>query len=99
MCNWDVVEEIVNWIFYLDIVISMFSPEIDAEGNCCTEVSTVVVGYLKSWFVFDLLVCVPYDQVFLLMSDDMDNCTDNKQPSTITPRCCVSSASRRCSVC
>lgn len=62
------VDLTIDTLFFIDIIVTFFSAYIDSEGQLITKSKTIVVSYLKTWFLTDLVACVPL-QVFLDGSD------------------------------
>ncbi len=58
---WQVAENLVNALFMLDILINFFSAYYDDDGNLVSSRSRIACMYLKSWFIIDLISCLPFD--------------------------------------
>ncbi|XP_023246460.1 potassium voltage-gated channel protein eag [Copidosoma floridanum] len=66
-----VVDTIVDVIFFIDIVLNFHTTFVGAGGEVVSDPKVIRMNYLKSWFVIDLLSCLPYD-VFNAFDHDED---------------------------
>ncbi|XP_037036677.1 potassium voltage-gated channel protein eag isoform X2 [Bradysia coprophila] len=66
-----VVDSIVDVIFFIDIVLNFHTTFVGAGGEVVSDPKVIRVNYLKSWFIIDLLSCLPYD-VFNAFDHDDD---------------------------
>ncbi|XP_040563458.1 potassium voltage-gated channel protein eag isoform X2 [Lepeophtheirus salmonis] len=66
-----VVDSIVDVIFFIDIVLNFHTTYVGAGGEVVSDPKVIRLNYLKSWFVIDLLSCLPYD-VFNAFDHDED---------------------------
>lgn len=62
-------------IFLLDIVINFHTTYVGPGGEVISDPKVIRMNYIKSWFVIDLLSCLPYDMVNFLFSQT-DGFTD-----------------------
>jgi hypothetical protein len=53
----------------LDILVCMFSSYFRADRELERSTKVVVLAYMQSWFLFDLLACIPFDQVLTFVTD------------------------------
>ncbi|CAB4060535.1 KCNH5 [Lepeophtheirus salmonis] len=62
-----------NWtlFFFIDIVLNFHTTYVGAGGEVVSDPKVIRLNYLKSWFVIDLLSCLPYD-VFNAFDHDED---------------------------
>ena len=58
-------------IFFIDIVLNFHTTYVGAGGEVVSDPKVIRLNYLKSWFVIDLLSCLPYD-VFNAFDHDED---------------------------
>lgn len=58
---WFAFELIVDFLFLIDILITLNSAYYNDEGTLITSRSSIVLNYIKSWFFFDLLAIFPAD--------------------------------------
>ncbi|KAH3853303.1 potassium voltage-gated channel subfamily H member 1-like [Dreissena polymorpha] len=56
-----VVDSIVDVVFFVDIVLNFHTTFVGASGEVISDAKIIRMNYLKSWFVIDLLSCLPYD--------------------------------------
>ncbi len=66
-----VVDSIVDVIFFIDIVLNFHTTYVGPGGEVVSDPKIIRLNYLKSWFVIDLLSCLPYD-VFNAFDHDED---------------------------
>ena len=66
-----VVDSIVDVIFFIDIVLNFHTTYVGPGGEVVSDPKVIRINYLKSWFVIDLLSCLPYD-VFNAFDHDED---------------------------
>lgn len=50
-------------IFLIDIVLNFHTTFVGPGGEVISDPKVIRMNYLKSWFVIDLLSCLPYDLV------------------------------------
>ncbi|MEQ2238900.1 Potassium voltage-gated channel subfamily H member 1, partial [Ilyodon furcidens] len=77
--TWLVVDSIVDVIFLVDIVLNFHTTFVGPAGEVISDPKLIRMNYLKTWFVIDLLSCLPYDvinafenvdEVSLLLSEE-----------------------------
>ncbi|CAF3405698.1 unnamed protein product [Rotaria sp. Silwood1] len=57
-----VVDSIVDVIFFIDIILNFHTTYVHTKsGEVISDPKRIRKTYLKSWFVIDLLACLPYD--------------------------------------
>ncbi|XP_070144673.1 potassium voltage-gated channel protein eag [Drosophila kikkawai] len=56
-----VVDSIVDVIFFIDIVLNFHTTFVGPGGEVVSDPKVIRMNYLKSWFIIDLLSCLPYD--------------------------------------
>ncbi|BET01413.1 PAC [Nesidiocoris tenuis] len=66
-----VVDSIVDVIFFIDIVLNFHTTFVGPGGEVVSDPKVIRMNYLRSWFVIDLLSCLPYD-VFNAFDHDED---------------------------
>ena len=66
-----VVDSIVDVVFFLDIVLNFHTTYVSQTGEVISDPKLIRLNYLKSWFVIDLLSCLPYD-IFNAFQDAED---------------------------
>ncbi|XP_076024162.1 voltage-gated delayed rectifier potassium channel KCNH5-like [Genypterus blacodes] len=59
--TWLVVDSIVDIIFLIDIVLNFHTTFVGPSGEVISDAKLIRMNYLKTWFVIDLLSCLPYD--------------------------------------
>ncbi|XP_060034361.1 potassium voltage-gated channel subfamily H member 1 isoform X2 [Erinaceus europaeus] len=60
---WLVVDSIVDVIFLVDIVLNFHTTFVGPAGEVVSDPQLIRTNYLKTWFVIDLLSCLPYDVI------------------------------------
>ncbi|XP_055005640.1 potassium voltage-gated channel subfamily H member 5-like [Boleophthalmus pectinirostris] len=58
---WLVVDSVVDVIFLVDIVLNFHTTFVGPAGEVISDAKLIRMNYLKTWFVIDLLSCLPYD--------------------------------------
>ncbi|XP_022243006.1 potassium voltage-gated channel protein eag-like [Limulus polyphemus] len=66
-----VLDSIVDVIFFIDIVLNFHTTFVGPGGEVVSDPKVIRMNYLKSWFIIDLLSCLPYD-VFNAFDHDDD---------------------------
>ncbi|XP_029608241.1 potassium voltage-gated channel subfamily H member 1 isoform X5 [Salmo trutta] len=61
--TWLVVDSIVDVIFLVDIVLNFHTTFVGPAGEVISDPKLIRMNYLKTWFVIDLLSCLPYDVI------------------------------------
>lgn len=56
-----VVDSIVDVVFFIDIILNFHTTFVGPSGEVVSDPKVIRMNYLKSWFVIDLLSCLPYD--------------------------------------
>ena len=75
---WLYVEPIVDSLFFIDILVTFNSAYYNASGDLVTSRKLICLTYLKSWFLLDLVACIPFyafqsDSSTESSSDDASN--------------------------
>ncbi|XP_029985095.1 potassium voltage-gated channel subfamily H member 5-like [Sphaeramia orbicularis] len=58
---WLVVDSVVDVIFLIDIVLNFHTTFVGPAGEVISDAKLIRMNYMKTWFVIDLLSCLPYD--------------------------------------
>uniref|UniRef100_A0AAV2KEP4 Ion transport domain-containing protein n=1 Tax=Knipowitschia caucasica TaxID=637954 RepID=A0AAV2KEP4_KNICA len=58
---WLVLDSVVDVIFLVDIVLNFHTTFVGPSGEVVSDAKLIRMNYLKTWFVIDLLSCLPYD--------------------------------------
>nr|XP_020475959.1 potassium voltage-gated channel subfamily H member 1-like [Monopterus albus] len=61
--TWLVVDSIVDIIFLVDIVLNFHTTFVGPAGEVISDPKLIRMNYVKTWFVIDLLSCLPYDVI------------------------------------
>lgn len=76
--TWLVVDSIVDVIFLVDIVLNFHTTFVGPAGEVISDPKLIRMNYMKTWFVIDLLSCLPYDVI---------NAFENVDEVSTTPKC------------
>ncbi|XP_072929284.1 potassium voltage-gated channel protein eag isoform X2 [Epargyreus clarus] len=66
-----VIDSIVDVVFFIDIVLNFHTTFVGPGGEVVSDPKVIRKNYFKSWFLIDLLSCLPYD-VFNAFDHDED---------------------------
>jgi hypothetical protein len=66
--EWSTVNNVINFLFFIDILVSFISAYQDEELKIIDDRKKIAVQYLKSWFAIDILSVFPFDMFFNLSS-------------------------------
>ncbi|KAK1795553.1 hypothetical protein P4O66_001051 [Electrophorus voltai] len=69
---WLVVDSVVDVIFLVDIVLNFHTTFVGPGGEVISDPKLIRMNYLKTWFVIDLLSCLPYDIINAFENVDED---------------------------
>ncbi|XP_041121355.1 potassium voltage-gated channel subfamily H member 5 [Polyodon spathula] len=58
---WLVLDSVVDVIFLVDIVLNFHTTFVGPGGEVISDPKLIRMNYLKTWFIIDLLSCLPYD--------------------------------------
>ncbi|XP_059211878.1 potassium voltage-gated channel subfamily H member 5-like [Centropristis striata] len=58
---WLVLDSVVDIIFLIDIVLNFHTTFVGPAGEVVSDAKLIRMNYLKTWFIIDLLSCLPYD--------------------------------------
>ncbi|XP_052007337.1 potassium voltage-gated channel subfamily H member 5-like isoform X1 [Xyrauchen texanus] len=59
--TWLVLDSVVDVIFLVDIVLNFHTTFVGPGGEVISDPKLIRMNYLKTWFIIDLLSCLPYD--------------------------------------
>ncbi|XP_044024612.1 potassium voltage-gated channel subfamily H member 5-like isoform X2 [Siniperca chuatsi] len=69
---WLVLDSIVDVIFLIDIVLNFHTTFVGPAGEVISDAKLIRMNYMKTWFVIDLLSCLPYDIINAFENVDDD---------------------------
>ena len=81
-----VLDSVVDVVFFIDIVLNFHTTFVGPGGEVVSDPKVIRDNYGSSWFVIDLLSCLPYD-VFNIFErvDDVSTCAERLlKPSLVT---------------
>ena len=58
-----ILNSIIDFIFFLDIIVSFRTVFIDQKGNECGVGKLMAINYLRTTFIIDVLATVPFDTI------------------------------------
>ncbi len=64
----EAIDWLVDVLFLTDIFINFISALEEKDGTITTDLKTIANDYLKSWFIFDVISCIPFqllEKVFM----------------------------------
>ncbi|EPB78174.1 transporter, cation channel family protein [Ancylostoma ceylanicum] len=64
------MDSIVDVIFFADILLNFHTTFVGPGGEVVIDPSIIRQNYFKSWFLIDLLSCLPYDIFYMFKRDD-----------------------------
>ena len=56
-----VIDSVVDVVFFVDIMLNFHMTFVGPAGEIVFDPRIIRLNYFKSWFVIDLLSCLPYD--------------------------------------
>ncbi|XP_017565981.1 potassium voltage-gated channel subfamily H member 5a [Pygocentrus nattereri] len=74
---WLVVDSVVDVIFLVDIVLNFHTTFVGPGGEVISDPKLIRMNYLKTWFVIDLLSCLPYDIINAFENVNEDPISDS----------------------
>lgn len=67
---WTVLEFIVDVLFFIDICIKFFSSYKLPDGNLQISHKAIILKYLRVWFLFDIIACIPFELIIAVNQDN-----------------------------
>ncbi|KAM3717132.1 Potassium voltage-gated channel protein eag [Dirofilaria immitis] len=64
------MDSIVDVIFFADILLNFHTTFVGPGGEVVIDPNIIRYNYFKSWFVIDLLSCLPYDIFYMFKHND-----------------------------
>ncbi len=58
---WSTVETVVDALFWTDIGFNLISAYYDDNEVLITDLKSIILNYLKTWFLIDFVACFPFD--------------------------------------
>ena len=62
--EWLIADTIIDIIFFIDIFVTFNSAYFDHQMKLIHSRKTISLNYLKSWFILDLVSCIPFQFFF-----------------------------------
>lgn len=66
---YDIVELIMNIIFFIDIVLNFFTAYYDENENLELDKKKIAKNYITSWFIIDVISTIPLQNIFVSLSN------------------------------
>jgi hypothetical protein len=60
---WFYLEIIIDILFFLDVIVNIFSAYVDHEGAIIKNRKMIFLRYLRTWMIPDIIACFPFDLV------------------------------------
>ncbi|KAL3307537.1 hypothetical protein Ciccas_013946, partial [Cichlidogyrus casuarinus] len=57
----ETIDRIVDLFFFVDIMISFHTTFVGPSGEVVSDARVIKMNYLKSWFLVDFILCIPFD--------------------------------------
>lgn len=67
--GWFWIDLSINFVFMLDILFNLSTSFYDDEGMLVVSRKAIFKNYFKSWLIFDLLACIPFEVIQLGSGD------------------------------
>ncbi|KAF7635807.1 hypothetical protein Mgra_00004719 [Meloidogyne graminicola] len=64
------LDSVVDVIFFADILLNFHTTFVGPVGEVVIDPKAIRRNYFKSWFLIDLLSCLPYDIFYMFKQDD-----------------------------
>lgn len=64
----------VDVVFAIDILLNFHTTFVGPGGEVVSDPAIIKRNYVKTWFVIDLLSCLPYDVFNAFGADDVSIC-------------------------
>lgn len=58
-----VIDGIVDIVFFVDVILNFHTTFVGPGGEVVSDPKIIRMSYLKTWFIIDLLSCLPYDVI------------------------------------
>lgn len=66
---WTVLDLVVDGLFGIDVVVNFFTPYFDVSESLIVDKKKIALHYMFSWFLIDVVSCMPFQVVFDEQSD------------------------------
>lgn len=83
--TWLVLDSVVDVIFLVDIVLNFHTTFVGPGGEVISDPKLIRMNYLKTWFVIDLLSCLPYDIINAF--ENVDEVSNGEKDSESVSSC------------
>ena len=61
--TWWWIDLTLDILFFIDVIVNIFSAYYDAEGQLVTSRSKIFCKYLKTWMILDMIACFPVNLI------------------------------------
>jgi len=61
--EWFFLDLMIDILFFIDVIVNMTSAYYDNEGRLVTSRYMIMVNYLTSWMIIDVLACIPFNMI------------------------------------
>ena len=59
--TWLILEKVIDFLFFIDILVSMISAYKDENGVIITARKMIFWNYLTGWFIVDFIAIIPIE--------------------------------------
>lgn len=77
--GWVIFQFLVDMLYWIDIVVNMFSAYFNEEGILIDDFKIIVNGYLRGWFLIDIIACLPFQDITQAIVDDETSSSNRLQ--------------------
>lgn len=60
---WEIIDLVLDFIYFLDFLINCNSAYLDSSGDLVTSRKKILLTYLKSWLIVDILSFIPFSLI------------------------------------
>jgi hyperpolarization activated cyclic nucleotide-gated potassium channel 1 len=78
--SWVIIENLIDGLFFIDIIVNCFSAIEKTDGSLETSHRQVLLKYAKGWLVFDIVALMPID--LILEALGLNNSQDSTDPTS-----------------
>jgi hypothetical protein len=68
--GWIIVDNVIDVLFFLDVIVNMLLAYWDADSNLITDHKTIIGNYARSWMVLDVIACLPLNYIIEEFNSD-----------------------------
>lgn len=61
--EWFFIDLFIDVLFFIDVLVNLTSAYYDNEGQLVVSRYKILINYLTSWMVIDILACIPFNLI------------------------------------